>query len=71
MEISIIGSGSWATAIANLLSESQDVLMYARDINVVNSINENHINIKYFPDEKLRKNIRATSNIEELLRINI
>lgn len=55
MEISIIGSGSWATAIANLLSESQDVLMYARDINVVNSINENHINIKYFPDEKLRK----------------
>ncbi|WP_306483908.1 NAD(P)H-dependent glycerol-3-phosphate dehydrogenase [Anaerococcus sp.] len=66
MEISIIGSGSWATAIANLLSESQDVLMYARDINVVNSINENHINVKYFPDEKLRKNIRATSNIEEL-----
>ena len=66
MEISIIGSGSWATAIANLLSENQDVIMYARDINVVNSINENHINTKYFPDKKLRENIRATANVEEL-----
>ena len=66
MEISIIGSGSWATAIANLLSENQDVIMYARDINVVNSINENHINTKYFPDKKLRENIRATAIVEEL-----
>lgn len=68
MEISIIGSGSWATAIANLLGENQDVLMYARDLNLVNSINENHINTKYFPDKKLRENIRATANVEALFK---
>lgn len=55
MEISIIGAGSWASAIANVLSEKYDVLMYARDINQVYSINNENINKKYFPDKKLRK----------------
>jgi len=31
MEISILGSGSWSTAIASLLSENYDVLIYARN----------------------------------------
>ena len=55
MEISIIGAGSWASAIANVLSEKYDVLMYARDINQVYSINKENINKKYFPDKKIKK----------------
>lgn len=67
MEISIIGAGSWASAIANVLSEKYDVLMYARDINQVYSINKENINKKYFPDKKLRKNVRANSSLESVL----
>ncbi len=59
MTISILGAGSWSTAIADLLAEREDVLIYARDEKVVSSINNDHINTKYFPDNELRKNIRA------------
>ncbi|MDD7306355.1 MAG: NAD(P)-dependent glycerol-3-phosphate dehydrogenase [Peptoniphilaceae bacterium] len=66
MEISILGAGSWASAIANLLADKNDILIYARNIDDVNNINNYHINKKYFPDKKLPANIRATNNIEEL-----
>lgn len=66
MEISIIGAGSWASAIANVLSEKYDVLVYARDQEQVNSINKENINKKYFPNKKLRKNVKATSSLESL-----
>lgn len=55
MTISILGAGSWSTAIADLLAEREDVLIYARDEKVVSSINNDHINTKYFPDNELRK----------------
>lgn len=66
MTISILGAGSWSTAIADLLAEKEDVLIYARDENVVSAINDKHQNIKYFPEIKLKGNIRATSNLEEV-----
>ena len=68
MTISILGAGSWSTAIADLLAEGEDVLIYARDENVVSSINNDHVNIKYFPNIKIRENIRATSNLEEIFK---
>lgn len=68
MTISILGAGSWSTAIADLLAEKEDVLIYARDEQVVSSINNDHLNIKYFPDNKLRNNIKATSNLKEIFK---
>lgn len=66
MEISIVGAGTWASAIANVLAEKYDVVLYGRDTNQVKSINQNHINKKYFPDKKLSSNIRATSDLKSL-----
>lgn len=66
MTISILGAGSWSTAIADLLAEREDVLIYARDEKVVSSINNDHVNIKYFPDNNLSKNIKATNNLNEI-----
>ncbi|MDY3005456.1 NAD(P)-dependent glycerol-3-phosphate dehydrogenase [Anaerococcus sp. AGMB00486] len=71
MEISIIGAGSWASAIACVLAENNKVLMYARNEKDVNNINNKHINKKYFPNKLLNKNIRATDNIEDLFRNKI
>lgn len=66
MEISIVGAGTWASAISNVLAEKYDVVLYGRDTNQVKSINQNHINKKYFPDKKLSSNIRATSDLKSL-----
>ncbi|MDU6792512.1 MAG: NAD(P)H-dependent glycerol-3-phosphate dehydrogenase, partial [Anaerococcus sp.] len=67
MKISIIGAGSWASAIADFLSKDNEVLMYARNIRDINNINNLHINKKYFEDIKLSENIKATNNLNELL----
>lgn len=66
MTISILGAGSWSTAIADLLAEKEDVLIYARDEKLRDAINNNHINYKYFPNINLNKRIKATSNLEEI-----
>lgn len=68
MEISILGAGSWSTAIASLLAENHKVLMYARKIDDVDYINKNHKNRRYLKDFDLSTNIRATNNLEELFK---
>lgn len=69
MEISIIGAGSWASAIACVLADKNNkVLMYARNKEDVDNINKAHINKKYFPNKLLSKNIKATDNINDLLK---
>ncbi len=67
MRLSVIGAGSWGTALAQLFSEKfEKVLMWDRNEEVVNSINENHKNSKYFSDYELNKNISASVNLDEV-----
>lgn len=66
MQISILGSGSFSTAIAQLLSTKYDILMYARNPQDVDYINKNHKNRKYLNSFSLSKNIKATNNIKDL-----
>lgn len=67
-KISVIGGGSWGTALAQVASNNiSEVLIYARDINVVENINKNNLNSKYFKDIKLNKNIKATNDLNKLV----
>lgn len=66
MTISILGAGTWSTAISDLLAENEDVLIYARDQRLADSINNDNINSKYFPENKLNENIKATSNLKKV-----
>lgn len=68
-EITVIGAGSWGTALANLLAENgEKVKLYGRDQAVVNSINEEHRNPKYFPEYKLSTNLSASNDIKASLK---
>lgn len=65
-QISIIGGGSWGTALAQVASTNiEQVLIYVRDQKVVNTINKESFNYKYFPKIKLNSNIKATNDLDE------
>ena len=67
-KISIIGGGSWGTALSQVASTNiEEVLIYVRDQEVVKSINNNYINDKYFPEFKLNQNIKATNDIDDVI----
>lgn len=68
MEISILGGGSWGTAMAKELSKKYDVLMYVRNEKSRDSINMNHRNDRYLVDHSLPENIKASSDISEVLK---
>ena len=66
-KIGVIGAGAWGTALAQVLSEGHDeLLLWAREAEVVTQINDSHENKAFLPGHPLRQNIRATMNMEEL-----
>lgn len=67
-KVSIIGAGSWGTAIAFVLAENgHDCLLWARRDVQSEEINNNHKNSAYLPDISLPDNLKATSNLNEAI----
>ena len=64
--ISVLGSGAWGTALAQLISKNNSVLMWVKEKSVKNDINQNHQNKKYLPGIKLNKKIIGTNNLDDL-----
>lgn len=65
-KVSIIGGGSWGTAIAQVIAKNgYPVLIYVRNSKQRETINKNNLNKRYFPDFKLSKHIKATDSLKE------
>lgn len=66
MKISLLGSGQWGSAVAQILCDaSNDVLIWGRNQGVIDEINQNHRNSKSLPGIDLPKSLRATSSLQE------
>ncbi len=63
MNIVIVGAGSFGTALGNILSKNKNnfsLNLLARRREVVDSINNLHVNEKYFPNFRLEDSLTAT-----------
>ena len=63
--VTVIGAGAWGTTLAQVLSDAgNDVLLWARSVDVVSEINEQHTNDKYLKGINLPSSLTATSDIK-------
>jgi glycerol-3-phosphate dehydrogenase (NAD(P)+) len=66
--IAVIGGGAWGTALADLLArKGDDVMLWAREPEVVESINRDHVNDLFLPGAELAPKLRATGELADSL----
>ena len=69
MRIAVVGAGSWGTTLADLLvREGHQVRVWAREPEVVESINARHVNDLFLPDAPLAQTLSASGDVKEVVR---
>ncbi len=67
--VTIVGAGSFGTALATVLDTAgNNVQIWAREKNIVDSINNEHRNPSYISDVELPHSIKAYNDLEHCLR---
>ncbi|PEJ53759.1 MULTISPECIES: NAD(P)H-dependent glycerol-3-phosphate dehydrogenase [unclassified Bacillus (in: firmicutes)] len=67
-KISVLGAGSWGTALAMVLSDNgHSVTLWGNNANQINEINDDHTNKKYLPEIELPQSLKATVNLNEAI----
>jgi len=67
--IAVIGGGAWGTALADLLArKGETVTLWAREREVVESINREHLNHLFLPDAPLAPELRAEADLQTAVR---
>jgi glycerol-3-phosphate dehydrogenase (NAD(P)+) len=64
--IGVVGGGAWGTALAQVAAEGGDTVLWAREAEVVESVNTAHENSLFLPGVPLDPRIRATGALEAL-----
>jgi glycerol-3-phosphate dehydrogenase (NAD(P)+) len=68
VRISVIGAGSWGTAVSWLLGgKGHDVRLWSREPEIAEGINANHKNPLYLPEIDLNPTVFASPDMEEAL----
>ena len=71
MKIGVIGGGAWGTALAQVAAhEGREVVLWAREAAVVESINTTHANALFLAGVALSQTIRATDDLGALAEMD-
>ncbi len=67
-KVTVLGGGSWGTALAKLLAEKgDDTVLWSVELDVVSEVNTAHRSSRYLPGIELPKNLTATHDIVKAL----
>jgi glycerol-3-phosphate dehydrogenase (NAD(P)+) len=70
--LAVVGAGAWGTALAQMLAQDEsEVLIWAREPEVVEAINARHTNPLFLPNAKLAPSIRSTGDLADLAQVPI
>ncbi|MBR1713747.1 MAG: NAD(P)-dependent glycerol-3-phosphate dehydrogenase [Treponema sp.] len=65
--VGVIGAGAWGSGLAQALARGgHKVQIWARELDVVEGINNEHENKRYLPGYPLSENLTASTDIEEV-----
>src|SRR5262249_56657135 len=65
--IGVVGGGAWGTALGQTLRQAgREVVLWARESEVVEEINSQHHNTPFLPGVALDTGLRATGNLAEI-----
>ena len=68
MKVTVIGGGAWGTALAAaVVRANHDVMLWARDAQIVEEIQKNATNHKYLGPVFLPKGVQATTDFIQAL----
>ena len=60
-KIAVLGGGSWGTTTASVISRQCEAMLWARDAQIVDQINQHHTNTRYLADATLHPKLTATT----------
>ena len=67
--IAVVGGGAWGTVLADMLTRNgETVIVWAREPDVVEAINRDHVNPLFLPDAPLAPTVRATGDLVAAVR---
>ena len=67
--VAVVGAGAWGTTIADLLARKGDAVgLWAREPEVVESINRSHLNRRFLPGSPLADGVQAHADVAEAVR---
>ncbi|WP_228243375.1 NAD(P)H-dependent glycerol-3-phosphate dehydrogenase [Porphyrobacter sp. GA68] len=70
--VGVLGAGAWGTALAQMLAgDGRDVLLWAREPELVAQINATRTNSVYLPSARLNSTIRATCDLDDMAPLDI
>jgi glycerol-3-phosphate dehydrogenase (NAD(P)+) len=68
LRVTVLGSGSFGTTIAHLITQNAPTLLWCRRPEIADQINLEHRNERYLSGYPLAPDLRATASLEEAVR---